>query len=77
MHAGKAKSPGELINWLTMTLPRALCLTERLKGVVLCNVRQIRPEKTAVSGHQTAGGKENDVSAIPPVHRICKTPLCY
>lgn len=32
MHAGKAEPPGELINWLTMTLSRALCLTEHLKG---------------------------------------------
>lgn len=35
MHAGKAKAPGELINQLTMTLPRAQSLTERLKGTVL------------------------------------------
>lgn len=34
VHAGKAKSPGELINWPTMTLPRARCLTERLKDQI-------------------------------------------
>lgn len=45
MHAGKAKSPGEVINWLTMTLPGALCLTGRLKETVLRNVQQNRPEK--------------------------------
>lgn len=73
MHAGKAKSPGELINWLTMTLPRAPRLTEHLKGTVPCNVQQIRPGKTAVSGRQTAGGKENNVSAILAVHEICNT----
>lgn len=76
MHAGNAKSPGELINWLTMTLPRALCLTECLKGTVLLNVQQIRAQKTAICGHRTAGGKENHVSAISAVHRLSNTPFC-
>lgn len=77
MHAGKAKSPGGLINWFTTTLPRALCMTEHLKGTALRNVQQIGPEKTATSGHQTAGGKESNVSAILPVQRICNTTFCY
>lgn len=43
MHAGKAMSPRELINWPTRTLPRASCLTERLKD-------QIRTDQSRENG---------------------------
>lgn len=68
---GKAKLPGELINWLTMTLLRALCLTECLKGTVLWNVQHIRLEKKAVRGQRTAGGKEiHDSAGFSSSYRV-------
>lgn len=82
MHAGKAKSPGELINWLTMTAPGALCQAERLKGSRNSETgNRLGPEKVAVSGRQIAGGrrknKKNNTSAILPVHKLRNTTLCY